>query len=115
MRVCSCLLYTSWADDIAVAVVFPFQIIKRVNLRHAGDENAAGVNAEVIEIGDINIVAISLDTLAQPGVVVGGAAFFQVVEVPVAELEVGCFIEEVPMDDTARIDKVKDVYKRQVL
>jgi hypothetical protein len=55
------------ANDGAVAVVFPFQVVDRVDLRHAGDQNAAGVDAEVIEVGDVDVVAVGVDALAQPG------------------------------------------------
>ena len=60
----------------------------------------------MVEVGDVDVVAISLDALAQPGVVLGGAAFFQIVEVPVDELEVGRFRRGNSNDDAARIDEM---------
>ena len=56
----------------------------------------------MIEIGNVDVVTVRLNTLAQPGVVVGSGAG----EIPVGKLEISSFVEEVPMDDAAGVDEM---------
>ncbi len=90
------------ADAVSHAVVLELQIVHRVDLRHAGDQHATGVDAQVREVGDIDVEAILVHALHRPGVVLGGGA----AEVPVAERVVGHVAQELPVDDAAGVDEV---------
>ena len=90
------------ADAIADAVVFPFQVFDRIDLRHSRHQNAAAVCTLLGKIGDIDILVLARDTLAQPRIVFCSG----VAEIPVAERIVGRVAKEIPADHTARIDEV---------
>ena len=85
------------AQQIADAVVLPFQVFDRINLAHAGHKNAAAVRALFAEIGDVNVFAFGVNRVHEPVVVfLRGRA-----EIPIGKLEVRRIAHEIPADYTA--------------
>ena len=96
------------AEVIGDTVVLMLQIVNGINLRHARHQDAATVDAQMREVGDVNVVIVLVNAIHGPGVVFGGGG----AEVPVAEFIVRRVAEEVPVNDTARIDEVNfDVHR----
>ena len=91
-----------FAQGVGDAVVLPLQVFQRVNLGHAGHDDAAGIDAQVGEVGHIDVVAQGVDGILQPGVILRRAG----AEVPVAKGEVAFGSKKVPTDDAAGIDEM---------
>ena len=89
-------------EGVAEAVVFVFQIVNRVDFGEAGNDDAAGVQAQLVMFGPVNIEAFPLDAVDEPGTVFGGGG----AEIPVTEGEIRRVAEEVPADDAAGVDEM---------
>ncbi len=86
----------------AHAVVRQPQVFRRVYVRHPRDDDTAGVNAQVLVVGDVHFFIFGLEDGHQ-----GGELFFgSTREAPVNEWIVGVLLEHIPGDQAAGVDKV---------
>jgi hypothetical protein len=94
--------YQRRANFIADSVDLPLQIFDRINLRHAGYENAGRVDVELFEIRYLDILIFRCDARTKPVI-----AFLHCrAEIPVGESVIGFFAEKISTDHAARIHEV---------
>ncbi len=90
------------AQRNAHTVVLVFEFVHRIDFAHPGHEDAAGVNAELGEVGNIDLMALGVQRGHRPVVILfGGGA-----EVPVGKVEVGRTAQKLPRQHAAGIDEV---------
>lgn len=76
-------------------VVGQQQIFGRIDVGHAGHQDAAGVDAQVLVVGDVDrLFQLVEDADQVVELLLRGAA-----EVPVGKLEVRILLEQVPADE----------------
>ena len=66
-------------------VVIPQQFIDRIDLGHAGDEHTTAVDAELVVIGNVNVMPFSMQDRLQCSEFAVGVTL----DVPVMEFEIG--------------------------
>ena len=90
------------ADQVADTVVLELEFFNRINFGDARHQDAAGVDAEVGEVGDVEFVPFGVQRVDRPVVIlVGGGT-----EIPVDEVEIRRVVQESPGNHAAGIDEV---------
>ena len=83
-------------------VVGQQQILDRIDVGHARHQDAAGVDAEVLVVGDVDrLLQLVEDADQVIELLLGGAT-----EVPVGKFEVGLLLEQIPADETGGVNEV---------
>ncbi len=83
-------------------VVGQQQVFGRIDVGHAGHQDTAGVDAQVLVIGDIDRLLQLVEDADQ----VVELFLRSAAEVPVGKLEVDLFLEQIPTDKAGRVDEV---------
>src|SRR5437867_2123348 len=106
------LMTTKYAFTEANAgiVVVPRKIVRLINFRHARNMNATAVNFQVLKVHDVNVFFHFVENVDH-GIVLALSCI--AAKVPVGKLIVRSFLEEVPVNETVRINKVR--FKVQVI
>ncbi len=83
-------------------VVGQQQILGRIDVGHAGHQDAAGIDAQVLVVGDVDRLLQLVEDADQ----VIELFLRRAAKIPVGKLEVRILLEQIPADEAGRVDEV---------